>query len=262
MVIEIEKELAVALAEARAAGDEALAKSCELSEVPGSAQPYAVTLECSSPEAAFRELDRMVNDRNAASIERARQIRLYLAWKGHVESQFLEGENFRRGRNIVQDYALARYWLTKAAERGHSGAQNNLGVMYADGLGGDVDPEKAVYWYARSAEAGDYIAKSNLAMHLTEGRGTRRNYARAAKLFRESLRCDPYNARDHRLLAECYEHGVGGRNGLRLAIHHYQEASDFGSRMARAALRRLLKRGREDSPGICYNIAHQRRTPQ
>ena len=241
MVIEIEKELAVALAEARAAGDVALVKSCELSAILGSAESYAVTVDGDSLEAAFPELDRMVNDRNAVPIGRARQIRLYLAWKGHLESQFQEGENFRCGRNIIQDYAIARYWLTKAAERGHSSAQNNLGVMYADGFGGEVDLEKAVYWYMRSAASGDYVAKSNLAMHLAEGRGTRRNYVRAARLFKESLKCDPYNARDHRLLAECYEHGVGGRNGLRLAIYHYQEASDFGSLKARAALRRLLK---------------------
>ena len=142
MVIEIEKELAVALAEARAAGDVALVKSCELSAILESAQSYAVTVDGDSLEAAFPELDRMVNDRNAVPIGRARQIRLYLAWKGHLESQFQEGENFRCGRNIIQDYAIARYWLTKAAERGHSGAQNNLGVMYADGFGGEVDLER------------------------------------------------------------------------------------------------------------------------
>lgn len=241
MVIEIENELSAALREARTVGDAALARSCELSVVQGSTGDYSVAVQCDTIEAAFPVLDHMVNDKDVP-IERARQIRLYLAWKGHLESQFNEGENFRLGRNIVQDYVIARYWLTKAAERGHSGAQNNLGVMYADGYGGAVDSEKAVYWYIRSAEAGDSVAKSNLAMHLTEGRGTKRSYRRAARLFKESLKCYPYNARDHRLLAECYEHGVAGHNGLRLAIHHYQEASDFGSVKARAALRRLLAR--------------------
>ena len=33
--------------------------------------------------------------------------------------------------------------------------------------------------------------------------------------------------------------GVGGRNGRRLALFHYQEASDFGSIEARRALRRM-----------------------
>ncbi|MBR4653366.1 MAG: sel1 repeat family protein [Kiritimatiellae bacterium] len=247
MVIEIDSELAAALETARAAGDAALVRTCELTAVADSTEAYSVKVAGDSVEAAFPELDRMVNDKDVP-IEHARQLRLYLALKGHLESQFMEGENFRLGRNIVQDYVLARYWLAKAAERGHSAAQNNLGVMYADGLGGAVDSEMAVYWYIKGAESGDYVAKSNLAMHLTEGRGTRRNYAMAAKLFKESLRCDPYNARDHRLLAECYEHGVAGRNGLRMAIHHYQEASDFGSLKARAALRRLSRR--VQNPGM------------
>ena len=241
MVIEIERGLAEAMKEAVASGDTMLERSCSITRVADSSGAYSVDVKSDSPEAAFAELDRMVNDSNVP-IERARQIRLYLAWKGHLESQFQEGENFRMGRNIVQDHALARYWLLKAAERGHPSAQNNLGVMYASGLGGAVDYKRAVQWYLKSAAAGDAVAMSNLGMNLVAGRGVKRNYAKAARLLKESLKSDPYSARDHRLLAECYEHGVGGRNGLRLAMLHYQEASDFGSLEARAALRRLSSR--------------------
>ena len=241
MLIEIEKELAAAMKEAEASGDTMLARSCSLTRTADSTGTYSVDVKADSPDAAFAELDRMVNSPNVP-MEHARQIRLYLAWKGHLESQFLEGENFRIGRNIAQDYALARYWLIKAAERGHSSAQNNLGVMYADGLGGPVDYEKAVHWYMKSAEAGVAMAMSNLGLNLVAGRGAKRNYAKAARLLKECLKSYPYSARDHQLLAECYEHGVGGRNGLRLSMRHYQEASDFGSLEARAALRRLSSR--------------------
>ena len=247
MLIEIERELAEAMKEAKASGDVMLARTCIRSRADGSTGTYSVDVEADSPDAAFAELDRMVNSPNVP-IERARQIRLYLAWKGHVESQFQEGENFRIGRNIAQDYSLARYWLLKAAERGHSSAQNNLGVMYADGLGGAADYERAVYWYMKSAAAGVAMAMSNLGQNLVTGRGTKRNYAKAARLLKESLKSYPYSAHDHQLLAECYEHGVGGRNGLRLAIRHYQEASDFGSLEARAALRRLSSRKTSSAP--------------
>jgi len=241
MLIEIERELAEAMKEAKESGDVMLARSCIRSRADGSTGTYSVDLKADSPEAAFAELDSMVNSPNVP-LERARQIRLYLAWKGHLESQFQEGENFRMGRNIAQDYVLARYWLLKAAERGHSSAQNNLGVMYAEGLGGAADYERAVHWYMKSAAAGVAIAMSNLGLNLVAGRGAKRNYAKAARLLKECLKSYPYSARDHQLLAECYEHGVGGRNGLRLAIRHYQEASDFGSLEARAALRRLSTR--------------------
>ena len=247
MLIEIEKGLAEAMKEAEASGDTMLARSCNLTRTADSPGTYSVDVKSDSPDAVFAELDRMVNNPNVP-IERARQIRLYLAWKGHVESQFQEGENFRMGRNIAQDYALARYWLIKAAERGHSSAQNNLGVMYAEGLGGAADYERAVYWYMKSAAAGVAMAMSNLGLNLVAGRGAKRNYAKAARLLKECLKSYPYSARDHQLLAECYAHGVGGRNGLRLAMRHYQEASDFGSLEARAALRRLSARKSSSAP--------------
>ena len=238
MVFEIERELGEALSSARASGDVALARSCELSVVPGSDGAWSVDVQADDGAAAFAEMHRLVND-TSVPIERARQLRLYLAWKGHVESQFFLAENFRLGRNIAKDMSLSRYWLEKAAEGGDVAAQNNLGVMYADGIGGPRDMAKALYWYGRSAEGGCDVAKGNLGFNIAMGNGTRRNYLVAAKLLKESLKRDPFNRRNHLLLAECYEHGVGGRNGLRLAIRHYQEASDFGSLEARAALRRL-----------------------
>ena len=248
MVFEIEKELAAALYSARVSGDACLAKSCELSKVPDSVGEWSVNVAAATAEAATAELHRMVNDTDVP-LARARQLRLYLAWKGHAESQFLMGENFRLGRNIAQDHALARYWYGKAAAAGHVAAQNNLGVMYAEGLGGKRDMKMAMYWYGRSAEKGNVVAKGNLGVNIATGNGARRDYAKAARLLKESLKNDPYNARDHRLLASCYEHGVGGRNGRRLAILHYQEASDFGSLEARAALRRLTGHGDPKSPG-------------
>ena len=238
MVFEIEKELALMLSSARASGDAALARSCELSAVPDGDGSWSVDIKAETMEAAFAEMHRMVND-SSTQIERARQLRLYLAWRGHVDSQFFLSENFRLGRNIVQDQTLARYWLEKAAKAGDVAAQNNLGVMYADGIGGPRDMEKALYWYGRSAEGGSTVAKSNLGVNIALGNGTRRNYMKAAKLLKESLKSDPFNSRSHLLLARCYEHGVGGRNCRRLAIRHYQEASDFGSLEARTALRRL-----------------------
>lgn len=72
----------------------------------------------------------------------------------------------------------------------------------------EADPEKAVYWYMKSAEGGDVTAKGNLG----------------------------------ECLAECYEHGVGGRSGRRLALFHYQEAADFGSKRARETLKHIEAR--------------------
>ena len=117
--------------------------------------------------------------------------------------------------------------------------RTKIGVLYADGLGVEADEEKAVYWYMKSADNGDMTAKGNLGVCLVEGFGMKCCYRKAAELLRAYLEQSPYSAKHHRLLAECYEHGVGGRNGRRLALYHYQEAADFGSKKAREGIRRL-----------------------
>ena len=45
--------------------------------------------------------------------------------------------------------------MRKAAEQGMSDAQFLLGVMLADGLGGDVDKAAARLWLQRAARAGN-----------------------------------------------------------------------------------------------------------
>lgn len=242
MIIEIEKELVEIMKSAKEDGNTVLVRCCELTgvRIEGKSHFYAPDVEGDCDQSRIAEMDRMVNDRDI-SIKFARLIRLYLAVKGHLLSQFNEGYNFHFGRNIPRDYEIARYWYTIAAQRGDKDAQNNLGVLYANGLGGDRDFEKAVYWYTKSADGGDDVAKGNLAELLIERKGIKKSYRLAAKLLKEYLKAYPYSAKKHQLLGECYEHGAGGRNSRKLAIHHYQEASDFGSSLARKALRRLTR---------------------
>ena len=52
------------------------------------------------------------------------------------------------------DKAEAVKWYRKAAEQGHSDAQNNLGACYDEGDGVAVDKAEAVKWYRKAAEQG------------------------------------------------------------------------------------------------------------
>lgn len=246
MVVSVERDLSGALVAARASGDAEFARSCELSGVrdtlPSPAYAPDVDLGCGTYGDLLDKLARMV-DSEGVTPGQSRMLRLYAAWKGHLESQFALGYDFGTGRNVRLDHALARYWYEKAAEGGHAWAQNNLGVLYNDGLGGEADDEKAVYWYMKSAENGSDIAKANLSEHLVAGTGVPRDYHKAARLLKDFLSRHPYNARAHLMLARCHEN-IGGKRRQKLAIHHYQEALDFGLTEAREALRRLTRGGR------------------
>ena len=51
------------------------------------------------------------------------------------EAQFNLGLKFANAKGAARDYAQAALWYRKAAEQGHTLAQLNLGVMYAEGQG-------------------------------------------------------------------------------------------------------------------------------
>jgi TPR repeat protein len=66
--------------------------------------------------------------------------------QGDTEAQNRLGELYAKGRGVTQDYAQARAWYEKAAEKGHPLAQNNLAELYFAGLGGPPDYVRAYMW--------------------------------------------------------------------------------------------------------------------
>jgi hypothetical protein len=59
-----------------------------------------------------------------------------------------------RAYTIHKDAEKAVEWLRKAASQGHAGAQNNLGLCYADGEGVRKDADKAVEWFRKATAQG------------------------------------------------------------------------------------------------------------
>ncbi|WP_171004284.1 tetratricopeptide repeat protein [Bathymodiolus heckerae thiotrophic gill symbiont] len=55
-------------------------------------------------------------------------------------------------------------WMMRAAEAGHSAAQNNIGLSYLHGLGVKQDDKEAFAWFEKSAKQGLTYAQSELAM--------------------------------------------------------------------------------------------------
>jgi TPR repeat protein len=81
----------------------------------------------------------------------------------------------------VAQFCVARYGL--AAEQGHSEAQFNLGVMYANGWGVPMNDEEAAKWYRLSAEQGLVSAQKALANVCKNGRGVALSIAEAYQWY-------------------------------------------------------------------------------
>ena len=74
---------------------------------------------------------------------------------------------------MAQDYAKAREWYEKAADKGDAGAMAALGTLYENGQGVPQDYAKAREWYEKAADKGDAAAMTNLGIALRQrsGRG-------------------------------------------------------------------------------------------
>ncbi len=77
------------------------------------------------------------------------------------------------------DYATALKEFRVLAEQGYAGAQNNLGLMYAEGQGVPPDDKEAARWFRLAAAQGDAKAQYNLGVMYAEGQGVPQDVVQA-----------------------------------------------------------------------------------
>ena len=86
--------------------------------------------------------------------------------KGDSSAQFNLGVLLR-----FDDVDESVKWLKKSANNGNAAAQNNLGVMYKLGhIGGWGNPDEALKWYMMAAEGGNKVGQYNVcAIYYNKG---------------------------------------------------------------------------------------------
>lgn len=78
-------------------------------------------------------------------------------------------------RGIPQNYGEARKWLSEAGKKGDAWALNTLGVMNEFGQEGPKDPKAAAELYRKAAERGDSKGQANLGRMYAHGLGVKRD---------------------------------------------------------------------------------------
>lgn len=93
---------------------------------------------------------------------------------------------FRDGMAAYErgDYAAALAAWQPLAEQGSAEAQFNLGLIYGQGHGVEVDASRAADWYRRAAEQGFARAQYNLAALYEAGRGVEQDLVQAFAWFK------------------------------------------------------------------------------
>jgi len=79
------------------------------------------------------------------------------------EAYYLLGCNYSMGAHgMTRDYQKANELWLKAGELGSANGYYNLGVLYKNGHGVEIDQEKAKYYYELAAMGGHIMARNNL----------------------------------------------------------------------------------------------------
>lgn len=92
------------------------------------------------------------------------------------------------------DYNYAYRELRSLATQGNSSAQNNLGFMYAKGLGITKDYDQALYWFKKAAQQGNQEAKNNIQFILKKIAKTEQNIKETLSNTAESAKLETKSA--------------------------------------------------------------------
>lgn len=106
---------------------------------------------------------------------------LEAAEQGHVESQFLCGQMYRRGIGTESNDRLALTWYKRAAKQGHLGGQLACASIYEDGRGTEIDLKRALSWYEQAAKQGSVDAQLKCGYMYYGGRAETRNPKKARR---------------------------------------------------------------------------------
>ena len=129
---------------------------------------------------------------------------------------------YENGDGVQQNDRIAKEWYEKAAYTGNSDAECRMGEYYCDA----GDYAKARYWYKRAADRGDGRAMwMQGVLRSSEEYGLHNDW-KAFQYFQQSAEAGFGWGMYH--LACCYETGIGVQKNLKLAGEWYAKAADEG----------------------------------
>lgn len=99
------------------------------------------------------------------------------------ETQYARGISCLQGYYGPVEYVEAAKWLRMAANRGHTGAQNNLGYLYQHGFGLQQSNGEAFRWYMKAAEGELGWGKDSIGRCYRDGVGVEKDLFQAYKWF-------------------------------------------------------------------------------
>jgi len=161
------------------------------------------------------------------------------AEQGNSLAQNNLGVMYAEGHGVGRNEAEAVKWFRKSAEQGNPEGEANLGNMYSWGRGVRRDFGEAMKWYRKSAEQGNADALANLGGMYLAGSGVKKDYTEALKLFRKSA--EQGNPNGEFYLGVVYHYGVGVNDDFFEAQKWFWKAEEHGNKTFKKRIESLMQ---------------------
>jgi uncharacterized protein len=154
--------------------------------------------------------------------------------KGSTSAMVELGVLYGTGAGVAKDEAQARKLFERAAQAGNPRGISNLAAL--GGGGAAADPARSRELLAKAAETNPE-AQYQLGMMLAEGTGGDKDDVRARALFEKAAAQNHPGALER--MGAFAEEGRGGAKDKDAAKAYYERAAALGDESAKAALKRL-----------------------
>ncbi|MCC9624106.1 sel1 repeat family protein [Thalassospira sp. MA62] len=144
------------------------------------------------------------------------------------------GYLYAKGLGVQENAETAAQWFEEASSAGSIAALYNLGVCYLNGWGVGRDDEKAVDYFERASEMNDTTAASVLAYLYLEGRGVKRDPAKSFEYNMRAARAGSVEAAS--ALGYALGVGLGAERNIAESISWFELAASEGDAYAQANL--------------------------
>jgi hypothetical protein len=179
---------------------------------------------------------------NAGDFAKALKIWGPVAENGDAVAQYSLGKLLENGgAGVPRDPAAAAKWYQRSASQGIAAAQNNLGLMYAQGRGVPLDVARAAKFWLDAAAKDHVIAQFNLGLAYFRGEGVAEDRGEAVRWFR---RAGELGLADSQYaLGQIIRMGLVGAADEAEALHWYQLAAAQGHVKAETQAQQLRAAG-------------------
>jgi TPR repeat protein len=147
-----------------------------------------------TPEALTRQANRL---RRFGASGYAGALRLYrqAAQAGFAPAQNNLAIMYEQGLGVAPDLKLAIRWYQRAADLGEANAQHHLGKMLLDGRGMDKDIDQGIQWIERAAAQGHAAACADLGLFYSQGEYLEKDMDKARYWWQQAARKETPNPR-------------------------------------------------------------------